>query len=794
MLSIKDYLKLIRAAIEAKDIPELSKLIFLAHGQYATNGGWIVGLTDVFRTLSLMQSLTNYWLSQFNTTIFSAQLLPIVRIVVKACRYDEALTLYKTIFKNFSPVPKGVQRTANEQQVAFMLAWCSMRKEELADMRLYLTEIHTPTFPYKGGLVRCYNYSGREYVYNKDAQDKDKAIECFKTAVEMDPRNPSYLFHQAYTCYFFGDKVSAQDLLPKAIELAKGGWRGAMKKIKFFEGELAMSLNEWYNAKRLFEEILSQDEKHTYVLHNLAIVNRSIGSFYEAGSYLDKAIDLYNAEWTKDEFKSNPNKCYFYAEAINSRRCILEGWQYNLIIALLKKYCLHDPEDPDGPGELAKILYAKKKAMDNGQLDINRRSTEKLHEREQINAAMLAHFDKSIKLFEQGIKATGNPRKKLDHYLQLGGFYLYFGMYSEAAEAFQQVLKMDPDEFRAMEGFGVASFKSGNYEEAIRQFSHALLRYEDSMNLRSNLADSYRCKGNIPEAEIQYHKVFRLCDHHIDALIGMGECKKNLGDKAVESEDRTEAEFHFLQAKTYFTKAAQFHKTEYSSKLLTMEEENGVNYSLAYCKVRLYELSKGLDASLLWSARSDLQRIPATASEYLKAQRVLSEVNRRLIRKPIKSSGAHVVFVLALLIFFGTQIIGIQHYLTGTQKSYSLNADKIRNSVRSSNLKDSLEIINSLSPVLLQKFPDINALRSEVGKHLHPGLISFVDMSTVDETEGKTAISIDGVTYSFFTFGSLVFIVIGLYLPAISRIKLGAIEMEKVSVDTVKTSVEKVIK
>ncbi len=47
----------------------------------------------------------------------------------------------------------------------------------------------------------------------------------------------------------------------------------------------------------------------------------------------------------------------------------------------------------------------------------------------------------------------------------------------------------------------------------------------------------------------------------------------------------------------------------------------------------------------------------------------------------------------------------------------------------------------------------------------------------------------DATTYALFTFGTLVFMIIGLFLPSVTKLKVAGVEMDKNAVDTVKASV-----
>src|SRR5207302_6568763 len=68
-------------------------------------------------------------------------------------------------------------------------------------------------------------------------------------------------------------------------------------------------------------------------------------------------------------------------------------------------------------------------------------------------------------------------------------------------------------------------------------------------------------------------------------------------------------------------------------------------------------------------------------------------------------------------------------------------------------------------------------------------LLEEMENAVIDKKSTIQFKPIDATTYATITFSSLIFIVIGLYLANISKLKVGTIELEKTTTDTISNSV-----
>lgn len=629
-------------------------------------------------------------------------------------------------------------------------------------------------------------YAEAGALYYSEKDDMEKAAECFKAAISIEPKEYSYQYSLALALRYNGSYLEANKVLDKAFELAPSNEERA--EVHFLRGEISLQLYKFHQACDYFLATIKLNNKKVYAYHNLVAAYRTLGDYHQSNHYLEKAIALYENEFKNGLFDGKVDKYYYYAELIKNyipekNITHFEGWE-----KMINGYCSVDSNDPDGARDMFYMLLCKKKAFEEGKFDKDLWKDEKERKWEEVYSNMMRWYTKAIENF--GIAIANNPRpwKLKELYIEFGQLYLSFDMYEEAKSNFSEILKLDPNDVEAADGLGVAYFKTGEYSKAIEQFRRALTFNPGSLNIQCNLGDSYRCNGNITMAEQVYSKVLRACPKYVDALIGMGECNKSQGDKLLEGNEMVEAESSFRRARSWFEKAIELIKQPNTSRQLTIPEQNALYYSSGYTKVRLFELGKGANFFALNAAKNELKKVNETSPEYVKARKAIRLINEKLAgAAKAKKIAYSSIFIFAFLIFAGTQYVAISNYLSKGDKVYTVSSNEVRNAGQRAG-KDSASLVNSMTPLLLKQYTDIDELQKMINDSLPRKLIPFLDMKVIAENKVIPKVNLDAVNYAFFTFSSILFMVVGLFLPYITRLKVGTIEMDKNSVDTVKTT------
>src|ERR1700759_1363492 len=110
------------------------------------------------------------------------------------------------------------------------------------------------------------------------------------------------------------------------------------------------------------------------------------------------------------------------------------------------------------------------------------------------------------------------------------------------------------------------------------------------------MAGAYFRSGPYTEGEKIYKKILALAGHNQDAIIGLGELFKTMGDQARDKNNKTDAEDYYKWAEEWYGKAVEWQvpfnaQKVIPSKRLSLNDLASIQYSLAYIHCCLYELT-----------------------------------------------------------------------------------------------------------------------------------------------------------------------------------------------------------
>lgn len=105
-----------------------------------------------------------------------------------------------------------------------------------------------------------------------------------------------------------------------------------------------------------------------------------------------------------------------------------------------------------------------------------------------------------------------------------------------AEDLYRQAIQADPSYFPSQLNLGILYFKSGRYDDAIKECTKAVTLRPDHPSAHFHLGNAYYAKMWWEEALVEYERVFQLDPDHIDVHFAMGGIYYNRGhkDKAVE--------------------------------------------------------------------------------------------------------------------------------------------------------------------------------------------------------------------------------------------------------------------
>ncbi len=107
---------------------------------------------------------------------------------------------------------------------------------------------------------------------------------------------------------------------------------------------------------------------------------------------------------------------------------------------------------------------------------------------------------------------------------------------SGAEELYREALKLDPTYFPAQLNLGIVLFKTGHYDESVKECTRAVSLRPENSSAHFHLGNAYYAKMWWEEAMVEYERVFLLDPNHIDVHFALGGIYLNRGykDKAVE--------------------------------------------------------------------------------------------------------------------------------------------------------------------------------------------------------------------------------------------------------------------
>lgn len=435
-------------------------------------------------------------------------------------------------------------------------------------------------------------------------------------------------------------------------------------------------------------------------------------------------------------------------------------------------------------------LYLRKKQLLID--DIDKQTDQEQKDKLVQQLSLINQFIKSY--FKKGElelkKQLANLRDKFI-LTELGDLYANVDITDQAATYYKDALALDSNYIGALNGLGSIFLENKNYRQAIKYFQRSLRSDADDLLIKTKLAEANLKSDNLHQARIFYEEVLERSPYYIDALLGLSECFTSIGEKNILDKDNDEVEGFFNKAEKNYNRLLEINK-EWSSaypkasRPISREEEFKIKYSRAYLKVKLFQINKNY--SDLHHAKKIFKEI--RAASYMisyKADNAYKKVERVLDEKGLKNTtNSWLVFWLAIFIF----ICSVFLYVIGKpdfHKKYFVIDREELGLLLSQSKSDSIN--NNVYALARQKFQTENTLSNQIIKMIPPGTgIDEKMIKNLVRTESEFGfngfVPVNEWAFGSMLFGSLVFIVVGLYLRDLTKLKLGSIELEKTVVQS----------
>jgi len=642
------------------------------------------------------------------------------------------------------------------------------------------------------------NNDAREMLMNCmiDANDIERAREKARALLEEDPAN-----HFAYNCLGWGalldgnydeaarqyqlgiDKEGLPYLYSRCARALYKSGREDLARAKSEEGleknpddvdshyqygVLLMDMFRYDEAEEIFRKVVKLKPDHAYANHNLAAIPFDQGRYAEAWGKWIHAISIYQQQGPlltraieKGEFVDN-------LEAFYHALILLILQKHKEAELILKEGLELDPYNTTILASLADLNWEKMEELVDLDGDTRRQKSDLYWEG-------MKYWQRAEKLLTERCNRYSN----YDVLMDLGNLYLSHKDYDKARPFFEAARGKDDKVHSPYAQLGVISLRQRQPAAAIPLLLEALKRSPDDLDVKSSLAEAYLRAEKLDDAETTYREVLTVASNHVQSSIGLGELCTVLGDK--NDSDR------FSEAIEHFTRALEIAENEkIRSKYLTAPEKAGVYYQRGYARVQLYEsLGVRRDTKLLGMAQDDFKRCIRFNPLHQKAKRAKEKIDKRLEYfsrdRLTETIGPRTIYGMAITVFV---VVQFAFFLAPFLNHPSLiMTDRSLHAVAS---HVSPEVLKALEPLKNQKFDNPEALSNAVEPLVKTDVPLVTEavlksVEVVKPVEGFPELA--GGYYALLTFGSLLFMVVGLYLPQILKLRVAGIELEKSSID-----------
>lgn len=347
----------------------------------------------------------------------------------------------------------------------------------------------------------------------------------------------------------------------------------------------------------------------------------------------------------------------------------------------------------------------------------------------------------------------------------------------------------------AHKGLGECLIRLGDPNGAIRSLETALKLAPD-LEAQLLAAQAFRRAEKLDEAETAYRRVLRVTRNHVDALVGLGELYLDLAERRADQRDSAGLAELYSKAISELTRAVNAFDSK-EAPFTVASRKSSTLYLLAYAQVQLHQTSLiARDRTLINSAIRNFRacsesHVKAIGEGHLKAQRALDSIledRPSFLRSWAERSGGTLVMALAGLLFVVAQV-GL---FEGRPMRHELLIFNPLSSETQLVLKDMpgevATKIRSIETRTFRSSEDANQwLKGFVGNEPYT---KFGSQIVATAKPGPLTVewqNLDLAYYLALTFGSVLLMIAGAYLPQLTSLKLGGVQLEKASAERVET-------
>ncbi len=184
-----------------------------------------------------------------------------------------------------------------------------------------------------------------------------------------------------------------------------------------------------------------------------------------------------------------------------------------------------------------------------------------------------------------------------------GFHYLDQGEFGKAAEEFNRILKLDPQNAHARHGLGLCYQREGKFNEAAQEFRRGLEKASENEHIHTSLGFCYKELGQIDKAMDEFKRALALNPKNQNGNVGLGFCylaQKKLDDAKAEFHAALalcpQSEFAHQGLGLCYQREGKFNEAaeEFRRGLEISPENEHIHHSLGFCYKDLEQLDKAI--------------------------------------------------------------------------------------------------------------------------------------------------------------------------------------------------------
>jgi tetratricopeptide (TPR) repeat protein len=539
----------------------------------------------------------------------------------------------------------------------------------------------------------------------------------------------------------------------------------------FRMGYIYSDMMRYKEAFEAYEQAIGADGDHPYPHHNMGYILERQGRYPSARKKWAETCSLYQRGITKALTSWDSDHCKNYGIVLATVYRDLKSAEL-----LFRAGLALSPDDAELYSRLADLYQEKKRDATS---------------EDEKSSAHWEAYDSFIcaeQILKKRLIASPDTGTKLD----LAELYLLMDVTEEVDHYLKEALKSDRHSARVYNIFGQLCTRTGEYKDAVKYFRSSLNRDSDDLTVRAALAQAYLKSDALDDATKEYEDVLDVVPLHVEALLGLGETYLSLAEKAGTKSGG--AEDQYVVSIDYLTRAIIASESEEGAKTYSKSERARMYYLRGLANVQMYEASKPRweRRKMLTQAKKDFQKICDDLDpSHQKANRAIERINSE--KSPfspiskVERCGPWLVVGLSFLIFAVAQfgvIIGRpvmnEHVAL---KEQSLDALK--------SLDMSQNVLTKVGSIRDIPFRNVESLLSRieetVGKKDFPSVKDLIERHVARLETAMDFEKIDLGSYAALTFGSLLFMIAGAYLPQLTSFKVAGLQLDKSSSQPIET-------